>query len=102
MYNFFCWLVGWLVDWPFGLLAGWLAVQSTKLEVESLSTYLEKQVNWSPTSLTIVPKRPLGRVLGDLGGVLGSSWLAILAQGYFGSNPFKGSHALGPPGPVHP
>ena len=34
MYGFFGWLVGWLI----GCLACWLAVKSTKLEVENRST----------------------------------------------------------------
>ena len=67
-------MIGWLVGWLVGCLAVWLAVKSSKLEVETCSAWLGKPPSWRPKSYKIALKRPLGGVLGLPRGLLEGPW----------------------------
>ena len=73
MYGFFGWLVGWLI----GCLACWLAVKSTKLEVENRSTCSKNHAVGSQNRQKLVARGVLERSWGfqvaswkGLGGLL--------------------------------
>ena len=71
MYGFVGWLFGWLI----GCLAGWLAVKSDQVGGRKSFKLDIKTIKLEPKIVKIGSKRALGRVLGDLGELLGSSWL---------------------------
>ena len=72
MYGFVGWLFGWLVDWLFGWLVGCNIHQVGGRKSFKLGI---KTIKLEPKIVKISSKRALGRVLGDLGELLGSSWL---------------------------
>ena len=72
MYGFVGWLFGWLVDWLFGWLVGCKIHQVGGRKSFKLGI---KTIKLEPKIVKIGSKRALGRVLGDLGELLGSSWL---------------------------
>ena len=72
MYGFVGWLFGWLVDWLFGLLVGCKIHQVGGRKSFKLGI---KTIQLEPKIVKMGSKRALGRVLGDLGELLGSSWL---------------------------